>query len=88
MNNVYKGVEDSRTLKGWGNPQVLLRKKLRGERPQGPITLDRTSGYDIEAVVTYDMEPFNDNDVLPPAGIYQTFLHRRRAVPLGVQPRD
>lgn len=30
----------------------------------GRITLDRTSTYEVEAVVTYDMEPFNDDDVL------------------------
>lgn len=39
-------------------------KFFEGDELRGRITLDRDSTYEIEAVVTYDMEPFNDNDVL------------------------
>jgi hypothetical protein len=28
------------------------------------LILDRTSTYEVEAVVTYDLEPFNEDDVL------------------------
>jgi hypothetical protein len=44
--------------------KFCYEKYFEGNDLKGRVTLDRTSGYDIEAVVTYDMEPFNDNDVL------------------------
>ena len=43
--------------------KFCYEKYFEGNDLKGRVTLDRTSGYDIEAVVTYDMEPFNDNDV-------------------------
>lgn len=39
-------------------------KYFDGNELRGRLRLDRTSGYEVEAVVTYDMEPFNDDDVL------------------------
>lgn len=44
--------------------KFCYEKYFEGNDLKGRVTLDHTSGYDIEAVVTYDMEPFNDNDVL------------------------
>lgn len=35
-----------------------------GNDLKGKLTLDRNSMYEIEAMVTYDMEPFNEDDVL------------------------
>lgn len=39
-------------------------KFFSGDELKGRLVLDRNSTYEVEAVVTYDMEPFNDNDVL------------------------
>ena len=35
-----------------------------GDELKARLILDRNSMYEVEAVVTYDLEPYNDNDVL------------------------
>lgn len=44
--------------------KFAYEKYFAGDELKGRLVLDRNSTYEVEAVVTYDMEPFNDNDVL------------------------
>jgi hypothetical protein len=39
-------------------------KFFEGNDLKGKLILDRNSMYEIEAVVTYEMEPFNEDDIL------------------------
>lgn len=49
---------------GYSPYKFAYEKFFDGDELKGRLVLDRNSTYEVEAVVTYDMEPFNDNDVL------------------------
>jgi hypothetical protein len=49
---------------GYSPYKFAYEKFFDGDEMKGRLVLDRNSTYEVESVVTYDMEPFNENDVL------------------------